>query len=226
MSINNNRGRKSQYTDEELKLIALDVKFKNNQVKLTPSLLERETSIGRNTWSRRIPEYIAELNRPLLKSRSLNVDEDIALPNIDIVYEKFKQKPEQLKMELISFEQILYDTYSELLDLKKKESKFNNLLTKYEKLELELKKQSNRAAHFEQLYNELVVSSSFIHLVENPKSKVYKFSKKHLDINSDLESNLSLENLTSFFPDTNKTLNTDETKKKENFKKLQDEFNL
>lgn len=225
MSINN-RGRKSQFTDEELKLMALDVKFRNNQVKLTPSLLERDTSIGRNTWSRRIPEYITELNRPVLKSRSLNVNEDIALPSIDIIYEKFKQKPEQLKMELISFEQILYDTYSELLDLKKKESKFNKLLKKYEKLELELKKQSNRASHFEQLYNELVVSSSFIHLVENPKSKVYKFSKKHLDINSDLESNLSLENLSSFFPDTNKTVSTDETKKKENFKKLQDEFNL
>ncbi|MGE7674153.1 hypothetical protein ACQKMV_11315 [Lysinibacillus sp. NPDC094403] len=102
MSINN-RGRKSQFTDEELKLMALDVKFRNNQVKLTPSLLERDTSIGRNTWSRRIPEYIAELNRPVIKSRSLNDIEDIALPNIDIMYEKFKQKPEQLKMELISF---------------------------------------------------------------------------------------------------------------------------
>lgn len=224
---NNNRGRKSSRTDEELKLIALEIKFKRNSVKLTPSLLERETSIGRNTWSRRILDYINELNNPILTNRYLNENEDIVLPSIELLFKKFENNHSELKRELISFEQLFHDTYTELQNFKKKESKFNNINEVNEKLEIKLKKQIKKAAHFEQLYNETVVSSAFIHLVENKKSKVYKFEKKPLDMNSNLEKNLSLENLGSFFPKINSDINgDDDDEKNKNFKKLQDEFNL
>lgn len=222
---NNSRGRKSSWTDKELKLMALEIKFKNNSVKLTPSLLERETSIGRNTWSRRILDYINELNNPILTNRYLNENEDIVLPSIELLFKKFRNNHNDLKRELISFEQLFHDTYTELQNFKKKESKYNSIIEKNEKLEIELKKQIKKAAHFEQLYNEIVVSSSFIHLVENKKSKVYKFDKNLIEMNSNLEKNLSLENLDSFFPKISNSLDEDE-KDNKNFKKLQDEFNL
>lgn len=52
------KGRPSNYSNAQLKEMALPIKNKFKGQKLTYLLLEKETEIGRNTWSRRIPETI------------------------------------------------------------------------------------------------------------------------------------------------------------------------
>ncbi|RNC95363.1 hypothetical protein [Lysinibacillus halotolerans] len=74
-------GRPQNCTNEELKQLALEIKYKNHGIKLTPSLLEKETSIGRNTWSRRMKDYINELNNPILTTPSS--EEEIMFPSIE-----------------------------------------------------------------------------------------------------------------------------------------------
>lgn len=222
----NKRGPKEEYTNDELKLLALDIKLKYKSSKITPTLLQRETGIGRNTWSRRISEYLDELNRPIISHISLNPEEEISLPNIGFVLEKYKDDYNALVYELISFEQIFIDTYKELAILKDKEKKFNEVITKNEELASELSKQKHRANHFETLYNELAVSSSFLHLRENPKSKVYQFKKQPLKFEENVEQNLSFKNLDRFFPEIKSDEEMAKEKGQNTFEKLKNEFNL
>ncbi|MBO1919899.1 hypothetical protein J4710_04685 [Staphylococcus xylosus] len=79
------RGRPSEWTDEQLMRLALDIKYRLHGEKLTPSLLERETKIGRNTWSRRMKNYIEELNNPVITKVSPNDLNDSLLPIIDLI---------------------------------------------------------------------------------------------------------------------------------------------
>lgn len=55
---------KSNFTDDQLMDLADEIKAKYKGKELTPSLLERETGIGRMTWKRRIDDYLNELNNP------------------------------------------------------------------------------------------------------------------------------------------------------------------
>jgi len=50
-------GRPESYTDSELKELAVKIKYKFKGKKITFSLLEQETDIGRNTWSRRLKDF-------------------------------------------------------------------------------------------------------------------------------------------------------------------------
>ena len=45
-------------------------------------------------------------------------------------------------------------------------------------------------------------------------------------MNFNLEKNLNLKNLDSFFPEINPEVNSDDDEKRKAFKKLQDKFNL
>ena len=54
-------------------------------MKITPSLLDQETDIGRNTWSRRLKDFLQELNDPILRSIPLNDSDEIFLPNIEMI---------------------------------------------------------------------------------------------------------------------------------------------
>lgn len=53
-------GRPETHTDAELRELAVNIKYKCKGKKITPTLLEKETGIGRNTWSRRIKSFIEE----------------------------------------------------------------------------------------------------------------------------------------------------------------------
>lgn len=60
----NTMAGKSNFTDDQLMDLADEIKAKYKGKELTPSLLERETGIGRMTWKRRIDDYLNELNNP------------------------------------------------------------------------------------------------------------------------------------------------------------------
>lgn len=64
MSETKEPGRPKKISDEKLKEIALSIKHKNGRKKITFQFLQNETGIGRQTWKRRIEDYINELNKP------------------------------------------------------------------------------------------------------------------------------------------------------------------
>ena len=149
--MNKGRGRPTEWTDRELKQLALDTKYKYHGKKLTPSLLERETKVGRNTWSRRMKDFIDELNNPILSSISTYDSNNAILPSIELIFKKYGNDKIALKNELLELEMLLYDFHKELKEIKLKEEKFDKALDEIESLKNELKKQTKRTMHYEQL---------------------------------------------------------------------------
>ncbi|MDG0875562.1 hypothetical protein L3476_05070 [Paenibacillus thiaminolyticus] len=96
------KGRPSNYTDEQLKEMALDIKKKYKGQKLTYLLLEKETGIGRNTWSRRIPETIEKLNNPVPRSIGISERDDVYFPNIEQIFDLYKNDKNKIISEFYS----------------------------------------------------------------------------------------------------------------------------
>ena len=234
MTKNNNkgRGRPSEWTDDELMQLALNTKYKYHGEKLTPSLLERETKVGRNTWSRRMKDFIDELNNPVLPSISIDDSNDAILPSVELIFKKYSNDKTALKNELFELEILLYDFYKELKEIKLKEEKFDKALAEIESLKSEVRKQEKRAIHYEQLYNDIVVSSIYPHLQDARGSQLnqHNIKDKLINMEEHKDKNVSLDDLTIHFPDITekKTQVNDPTEKKQqsNMKKLLDEFDL
>ena len=229
---NKSRGRPSEWTDDDLKQLALNTKYKYHGRKLTPSLLERETKVGRNTWSRRMKDFIDELNNPILSSISADDSNDAILPSIELIFKKYGNDKTVLKNELLELEILLYDFYKELKEIKLKEEKFDKALDEIETLKSEVRKQEKRAMHYEQLYNDIVVSSIYPHLQDAKGSQINQHNIKDKLINmvEHKDKNVDLDDLTRHFPDINEkeeqVKESAEKRQQSNMKKLLDEFDL
>lgn len=199
----NRRGKPQDWTDEQLREMALEVKYNNQTKQLTPSFLQKETGVGRNTWSRRMKNYISELNKPMSSHISINEDNETILPNFHLVFEKYGNNTTLLKNELINIENLMYELYNELNVYRKKEQNFIKAKTEIQALKDEVLKHKKRAEHYEQLYNTITVSSMFPHLKNEKRSKVYELGIKEslLDFNLDRDKNLNLQDLSAHFPD-------------------------
>ena len=234
MTKNNNkgRGRPSKWTDDELMQLALNTKYKHHGEKLTPSLLERETKVGRNTWSRRMRGFIDELNNPVLPNISTDESIDTILPSIDLIFNKYGNDKLALKNELLELEILLYDFYKELKEYKLKEEKFDKAIAEMKLLKSEIKKQEKRAKHYEKLYNDIVVSSIYPHLQEVKSSQInqHNITEKLINMEEHKEKNVSLDDLTKHFPDITgdeaQVKDSIENKQQGNMKKLLDKFDL
>lgn len=230
----NNPGKPQQWTDEQLKDMALEIKYKNQGKKLTPSLLQKGTGVGRNTWSRRMKEFIEELNRPVLPSIKLEDNNEITLPSIDLIFQKYSNDQQALKNELINIELLIFDLYNELNEYKRKEESFKKSFDEVQSLKKEINKQKERAEHYEQLYNSIMVSSTFPHL-KNAKGSVLNELGIHdnlIDFNKHKQQNMDVENLSSYFPSvseeaiSNKEKIEESSKRKKNMKDLLDRFDV
>lgn len=230
----NGRGKPQEWTDDQLKEMALEVKYKNQSKNLTPSFLQKETGVGRNTWSRRMKEFIEELNKPMLPTINLDKTGEVTLPNIDLIFEKYGKDKRLLKNELLNVEVLIYDLYTELKSFKAKQELYQKAINEAQSLKEEVAKQKKRAEHYEQLYNSLAVSSVFPHLQNEKKSKLNELGIKDnlIDFNINKEKNLDLGDLSSHFPKvTDATIaNKEELEKNEkrdkNMKELLNKFDL
>lgn len=223
------RGRPSAWTDEELRQFALNTKYKFHGVKLTPSLLERETEIGRNTWSRRMKDFIEELNNPILPNIKSNDKNDALLPSVNLIFKKHGVEHNDLQNELLDLEILLYDMYKELKQYKEEEENYHQALAERKSLQEEISKQKHRAQHYEELYNSIVLSSMYPHLQDAKTSPTSQFNikEKLIDIEVDKEKNLSIEDLNSFFSDEITELGKgEESTKNSNMQKLLNEFDI
>ncbi|MBT2734720.1 hypothetical protein [Bacillus sp. ISL-7] len=219
-----NRGAPRQYTDQELMQIAFDVKHKKLKgAKVTYLLLEKHTRISRNTFKRRIGEYIESINKPIGRKVELHDRDPVYFPSIDEMFEIYKDK--NLLMEkLHEFEMMFFDLYTDYEKLKEGSDKENELEQTIESLKKELAAEKENARNHERLYKQAVVSSTFEEKRRslNIKDNLLKFENKKED--------LDLTNLNTHFeiaeePDVELDAKLNEDSKK-NLKKFKRYSNL
>ncbi|SFM48143.1 hypothetical protein SAMN03159341_1376 [Paenibacillus sp. 1_12] len=188
------KGRPSNYTDEQLKELVLDIKKKYKGQKLTYLFLEKETGIGRNTWSRRIPETIDVLNNPVPRSIGVSESDDVYFPNIEQIFDLYKNDKNKIINELYFIETAFYELYNTVNNLKEELNR-----RKDDSAELKMKNDEiillqEQVKHYEQLYNQQMVSSAFSHLQSQSQAK-----ENLIQFNKNNRNHVSLENLESFF---------------------------
>lgn len=221
-----NRGRPIEWTDEELMQLALDTKYKHHGKKLTPSFLEKETKVGRNTWSRRMKSYIDELNEPVLPNIPIGDANETLLPSVDLIFKRYGNDELTLKNELLGLEILLYDIYKELQEYKQKEERYEKNLAEVQSLKDEVAKQKKRAEHYEQLYNNIVVSSVYPHLqvVQGSPINRLNIKDKLIDMEKHKKKNTDLEKISSHFPDFLDGEYEKDQKRKKNIERLLEDF--
>lgn len=219
--VNKERGRPSDYTDLQLKEIALEVKNKYKGQKITYSLLEKETNIGRNTWSRRIANTIDELNKPVIRSLGLSDNDEIYFPNIEQLFDICGNNKNKLLSELYSVETTFYDLYNLAKSSKDELDKLKDIRSELINKQDEIEQLKKQVAHYQKLYNDLVLSSAIPHLREEKK---LKHNIIEFDGNNKLHTNL--ENVKEHFPKIKEENNTDYNmiKQTENLSKLNKKF--
>ena len=179
MSDNKAPGRPKKISDENLKEMALAIKHKYRGKKMTFQFLQDETGIGRQTWKRRIEDYINELNKPIILPTSATL-EDIYFPNIEEIFERYNNNKTKIIHELYFFEQMFRQIYQELSSLKEKMVSLEELPDIVEKQKEELQLVEQKASHYEKLYKTLVITSSFSHLREEKgiKDNLLQFNSR------------------------------------------------
>ncbi|PEI85913.1 MULTISPECIES: hypothetical protein [Bacillus cereus group] len=205
-----NSGRPRIFTDQELKELALEVKNRLGHVHLTYSLLEKETSIGRNTWKRRLEKTIAELNKPIYRTIGVNEDDEVYFPNIEQIFEIYKGNTTKIINTLHEFETMFIKLYEELHILKKDEQKVIHIKQIAAEKDSQIKKLKIQVEHYKNLYDQLTISSSFPHLQEKTRLK-----DNLLDFNANIDKNSSLTNFKTLF-NTSKNVSKDPIELSEN----------
>lgn len=157
------RGKPQQWSNEALKQIALEVKYKQPNRKLTSLLLEKETGIGRNTWSRRMKEFINHLNSPVHIPK-LNESGIITIPSVEELFLKYGADTTELKNEIAKLLNIISDLYTDAKKLVTLEEATQKMKSEIEQLKEQLSKVTIQRAHYETLYNQIVAESYFPHL--------------------------------------------------------------
>jgi len=210
------KGRPSNYSDEQLKEMALDVKKKYKGQKLTYLFLEKETGIGRNTWSRRIPETIEELNKPVQRSIGVSQNDDVYFPNIEQIFEVYKNDNNKIIKELLFIETAFYELYNEAMKIKEELSRRKDNDEDLRRKKDEIRRLRAQVIHYEQLYNQQMVSSAFAHL----QSKV-QVNGNLIQFDSKNNEHTKLENLETIF----EAENTNHINKKSNLSNIENKFN-
>lgn len=157
------RGKPQQWSDEDLKNIALEVKYKQPNRKLTPLLLEKETGIGRNTWSRRMKEFINHLNSPVHIPK-LDESGIITIPSVEELFLKYGANTTELKNEIAKLLNIISDLYTDAKKLVTLEEATQQMKSEIEQLKEQLSKVTVQKTHYETLYSQIVAESYFPHL--------------------------------------------------------------
>lgn len=157
------RGKPQQWSDEDLEQIALEVKYKQPSRKLTSLLLEKETGIGRNTWSRRMKEFINHLNSPIHIPK-LDESGIITIPSVEELFLKYGTNTIELKNEITKLLNIISDLYTDVKKLATLEESVPKLQLEIQQLKQQLSKVTVQRTHYETLYNQIIAESYFPHL--------------------------------------------------------------
>lgn len=176
--------RPQKYSDYELRNVLMSVSM-NNKKKITPSLLEKETGIKRHIWLRRMKKEIELVNKSTIfyNDDSLN---DLPIPNIVNIIDKYYEDKEKLINELVWYNEKLGDAYSKILENKKLMSEIKNLNEILQEKDLEINELKKKCKHFETLYLELETRSNIFDGISTleTKGKVIELEKQRKEIAS------------------------------------------
>ncbi|MEW5552189.1 hypothetical protein ABGT22_19995 [Peribacillus frigoritolerans] len=161
--VNPKRGKPQKWSDEDLKQFALEIKYKQPNRKLTSLLLEKETGIGRNTWSRRMKEFIDQLNSPVHIPK-LDESGIITIPSVEELFLKYGTNTIELKNEIAKLLNIISDLYTDAKQLHTLKESAHKMQLEMDQLKEQLSKTTEQKINFETLYNQIVTESYFPHL--------------------------------------------------------------
>lgn len=196
--MNNNtkktRGKPKQNTDEQLKQIALDVKYQLGGAKLTFSVLEQKTGISRNTFQRRINGYITELNTPIVRELEISDKDAVYFPNFEKIYEAFRHDPKRMLSEMRSLEITFYEVFEKLTEVNKQIKKVEKYKAQIETLQADLKKYKDQAEFYKNLYETTIVNSLYA-----DKRKEMGLEKSIINFKEHVSKHSSLRNMDDVF---------------------------
>ncbi|WP_318617636.1 hypothetical protein [Sporosarcina sp. YIM B06819] len=214
------RGPKVKVSDEQMKELALQIKNKSKQQQLTYLMLEKESGIGRNTWKRRLEDFIQELNQPILRNFGYTDSDEIYFPNIESIFEAYGSNKQRIINELHHFELLFQELYEERNVLKEKLNRLESFKDKMEEYTKAVADLQQEVKHYKTLYEQIMVSSVEPHLRDELGIK-----DNLLDLNTHLEKNASLNNLQQHFPVVrDHDEDSDETTRNKNMEALKDQF--
>ncbi|MFF2853863.1 hypothetical protein [Peribacillus sp. NPDC058002] len=222
--VNTKRGKPLKWSDEDLKQIALEVKYKQPNRKLTSLLLEKETGIGRNTWSRRMKEFIEQLNTPVHIPK-LDESGIITIPSVEELFLKYGTNTIELKNEIAKLLNIISDLYTDAKQLHTLKESAHKIQLEKDQLKEQLSKTTEQKIHFEALYNQIVAESYFPHLYgRSEKLKQANVKAEVIPLPKQISKVLELTNPNEIFQNKidSGTTNVNERK----MKKLDELFNL
>ncbi|MDA1646055.1 MULTISPECIES: hypothetical protein [unclassified Bacillus cereus group] len=219
------RGKPQQWSDEDLKNIALEVKYKQPNRKLTPLLLEKETGIGRNTWSRRMKEFINHLNSPVHIPK-LDESGIITIPSVEELFLKYGANTTELKNEIAKLLNIISDLYTDAKKLATLEVSISKMQLEIQQLKEQLSKVTIQRAHYETLYNQIVAESYFPHLYgQSEKLKQANMKAEVITLPNQISQVLELNSPSKVFQNESVNLDIVDVNNKK-IEKLNELFNL
>lgn len=219
------RGKPQQWSDENLKNIALEVKYKQPNRKLTSLLLEKETGIGRNTWSRRMKEFINHLNSPVHIPK-LDESGIITIPSVEELFLQYGANTTELKNEIGKLLNIISDLYTDTKKLVTLEEATQKMKSEIEQLKEQLSKVTVQKTHYETLYNQIVAESYFPHLYgRSEKLKQANVKAEVITLPNQTSQVLELNSPNKVFQSESSTSNPIDVNNKK-IEKLNELFNL
>lgn len=223
--VNTKRGKPQKWSDEDLKQIALEVKYKQPNRKLTSLLLEKETRIGRNTWSRRMKEFINHLNSPVHIPK-LDESGIITIPSVEELFLKYGTNTIELKNEIAKLLNIISDLYTDAKKLATFEESIQKMQLEMRQLKEQLSKVTVQRNHYETLYNQIVAESYFPHLYgHSEKLKQANVNAEVITLPNQVSQVLELNSPNKVFQNESANLNTVDVNNKK-IEKLNELFNL
>lgn len=205
---------KSNFTDDQLMDLADEIKAKYKGKELTPSLLERETGIGRMTWKRRIDYYLSELNKPLVRDMGSNTDDMILFPSIETIFTRHGYNVDshvKLVNALHELELLVQDLYKEKQQHKEQSKKYEKIKDLFEEQNKKIQDLRSQKQYYETKYNQLVVSSLEPHL-----RKEQGITADIIDFNKNKKLYEKLDSLEKNFPESEETLSQKKIEELEN----------
>ncbi|WP_074555654.1 hypothetical protein [Bacillus cereus] len=219
------RGKPQQWSDEDLKQIALEVKYKQPNRKITSLLLEKETGIGRNTWSRRMKEFINHLNSPVHIPK-LNESGIITIPSVEELFLKYGANTIELKNEIAKLLNIISDLCTDAKKLTTLEESVPKMQLEILQLKEQLSKVTTQRAHYETLYNQIVAESYFPHLYgRSEKLKQANVKAEVITLPNQISQVLDLNSPNKVFQNESVNSNSVDVNNKK-IEKLNELFNL
>ena len=188
-------------------------------------LLEKETGIGRNTWSRRMKEFITHLNSPIYIPK-LDESGIITIPSVEELFLKYGANTTELKNEIAKLLNIISDLYTDAKKLATLEETVPKMQLEIKQLKEQLSKVTVQKTHYEILYNQIIAESYFPHLYgQSKKLKQAKVKAEVITLPNQNSQVLELNSPNKVFQNESVNLNTVDVNDKK-IEKLNELFNL